>query len=67
MAKKPLDFNFEDAWKAEGTSGNPVNPNQNQGVRPQQPMQQQPKNPMMNNVQPNNQPMMNPMNPNRPQ
>ena len=61
IMKKPVDFNFEDAWKAEGSSGNSVNPNPTQVVK-----QQAPRiiNPMMNNVnvQPN-QPLTNP---NRP-
>ena len=43
--KKQINFNFQDAWKAEG-------PTQNGTTKVQQPSQPgQPKNPMMNNIQ----------------
>ncbi len=54
IGKKNLDFNFEDAWKAEGTTSNPSN-----GVRPNQNFPSNnppPKNPMMNPTQPINNP-----------
>ncbi len=58
--KKKIDFNFEDAWKAEGSNA----------VKPQP--SQQTKNPIMNNTptypvnQPINNPSVNPVNPVKP-